>query len=424
MRNMVETAFLTPAMELKATELNDVIGGRKELFNHFYPTVVSNLHSRTSQLMKDIAAYRDRNVQVLSSPYMMDYCVFDLKGRDADVVYRAIGIDKKELADAIKEMKKYIKDNCKLKGYSPPDSLFVNVTPFRVALLLAIRYYLEGGKKKEVSECCAYMGYSMYHTLFYGSFPNGVRPETMVYTMTNLTNKHKIKQQGSVDGLLTYGIELCTTSYRQKIMDSTDQDIIYVIGQFSSRIRGYIRDIAQKYYDNDEKKEAIFLSTERVDSDEGSSFVERTSRSGEIDKLASMYTSRFFQRPIDDTIVRICAQMNQISRNELKNALNTLRSDKARIPEIRDFYQGIFYLYSDADPDNMNVHSKKFLSTMDAIYKKGNSKEKNITNVKAALDRWLNATSSTYRETTRAATINNFRKAIFQYFTFSVMMRS
>ena len=131
---------------------------------------------------------------------------------------------------------------------------------------------------------------------FYGSFPHGVRAETMVYTMTNLTNKHKIKQQGSVDGLLTYGVSLCITSYKQRIMDCTDQDIIYVIGQFSSRIRGYIRDIAQKYYENDKKKEAIFISSEKVDTDEGSNFVERSSRSGDIDKLASMYTTRFFPK--------------------------------------------------------------------------------------------------------------------------------
>lgn len=420
---MFQSQYLTPAMELKAAELDDVIAGRKGLFNQFYPTVVSHLRRNENKLMKDIAAYRDRNVQVLSSPYMLDYCIFEVNGKDADVVFDATGIDKKEMDKAISEMKSYINENAKLKGYTPPASLFKNVTAFRVALFLAMRFFLERGDSAKVEQCCAYMGYSMYHTLFYGSFPHGVRAETMVYTMTNLTNKHKIKQQGSVDGLLTYGVSLCITSYKQRIMDCTDQDIIYVIGQFSSRIRGYIRDIAQKYYENDKKKEAIFISSEKVDTDEGSNFVERSSRSGDIDKLASMYTTRFFQRPIDDTIVRVCAQMNQISRNELKNALTTLRSDKARIPEIKEFYQGIFYLYAEEDPDNMDVHSKKFLSMMDSIYKKGNSKEKNITNVKAALDRWLNATSSTYRETTRAATINNFRKAIFQYFTFSVMMR-
>ena len=60
---------------------------------------------------------------------------------------------------------------------------------------------------------------------------------------------------------------------------------------------------------------------------------------------------------------------------------------------------------------------------MDAIYKKGNSKEKNITMVKGLLDKWLNAVSPTYREVTRAATINNFRKALYQYFIFSVTLR-
>lgn len=419
----LEALKYQPAMEVSTEELLSIIKGRKEFFNQFYPQIVKVMASGTPKLMRAIAAYRDRNIEVLSSPYLLNYTIFGVG--DEQVVWDITHIDPDVVAVEIKKLKDEIREGCKRQGFKAPASLFVNVTPLRVILLLIMRYYMERGQKDNLHEVCSYCAYSMFHTLFYNSFPYGVRKETMVYTMTNITNKHKLKNQKDVDSLLNYGITLCVQSYRQRLMDCTDHDMVYIIGQFKSRLRGYIVGIAQKYYENDKKKEAIFSSSEMLDTEEGSDFVERSSQAGDVEQLAQQYTTRFFQKPVDDEILKICAKMNQVSKPELKNAVSAIRTDKARIPEVKKFYSGIFYLYLENEgSSSIDVHSKKFLAAMDAIYKKGNSKEKNITMVKEMLDKWLNATSNTYREVTRAATINNFRKALYQYFIFSVTLRS
>lgn len=414
-----------PAMEVSTDELLNIVGGRKEFFNKFYPVILNNLPKNTSKMMRYVAGYRDKNIEVLSSPYFLNYTVFSTEGADGDIIWQCSGLDKDEVGKEVTAFKKEVKEGCKLHGYKAPASLFENLTDIRVAMVLMIRFYVERGMKKELSEMCSYFAYSLYHTLFINSFRYGVKEEIMVYTMSNITNKHKLKNQKSVDNVLNYGIALCVQSYKQRLMDCTDHDVLYIIDQFKSRIRGYIVGIAQKYFPNAEKKEAIFTSTDMLTNDEGTDFVERDSKLGNVEQVAQEYCTRFFQKPVDDEILAICAKMNQVSKPELKNAITALRADKARIPEVKQFYSGIFYLYFEsANSSTADVHTKKFLAEMDAIYKKGNSKEKNIAMVKKMLDKWLSATSSTYREVTRSATINNFRKALYQYFIFSVALRS
>lgn len=420
----LEALKYQPAMEVTTSELLTIIGGRKEFFNKFYFTIVKTLPGKTSKLMRGINAYRDKNIEALSSPYFLNYTVFSKEGMDGQLIWDCSGVKLDDVQKEIDIFKKEIKDGCKMHGYTSPAKDFQNLEALRVIMVMMIRFYVERGEKEHVTQMCAYFAYSLYHTLFVNSFPYGVRKETMEYTMANITNKHKLKNQGSVDSVLTYGIELCVQSYKKRLMDCTDHDILYIIDQFKSRIRGYIVGIAQKYYPNDEKKEAIFSSSEMLDTEDGADFVERNSQLGNVEQMAQEYATKFFQKPVDDEILQVCSKMNQVSKPELKNAVSALRADKARIPEVKQFYSGIFYLFYDNAGESSTVHSKKFLAEMDAIYKKGNSKEKNITMVKRMLDNWLQATSQTYREVSRSATINNFRKALFQYFVFVVALRN
>lgn len=413
----------SPATEMTTAELIDIIGGRKDLFNQFYERVVSGMRANSSRFLQAVSRYRDRNIEILSSPYLLNYTTFTES--DFDVVFNVTGISKQEIEKAIKEMIKNIDANCKIKGYVAPKSSFSNLTGFRVLLMMIMRYYIERGDKHALNEACAYMGYSMFFTIFVNSFRNGIRKETMVYTITTMSNKHKLKHQKDVDGLLTYGIALCAETYKQRIMDCTDHDFIYVIGQFKSREHGYIVSIAQKYYENDKKKEAIFTSKDMLVNDEGETdFVERNSTANWVESLAREYSSQFFQKPVDSSIIGIVSKLNEVSALELKNALITLKGDKTRITEMKAFYEAIFYLYLNAsNGGERDVHTKKFLTVMNDVYKKGNSKEKNITAVKAFLNKWLAAASATYRETTRTPTLNNYRRATFQYLVFTVAMR-
>ena len=53
---------------------------------------------------------------------------------------------------------------------------------------------------------------------------------------------------------------------------------------------------------------------------------------------------------------------------------------------------------------------------MEGVYKKGNSKNKNVILVKESLDRWLKMGSVVYNRSNRPSTINDMKKGLYMYF--------
>ena len=58
---------------------------------------------------------------------------------------------------------------------------------------------------------------------------------------------------------------------------------------------------------------------------------------------------------------------------------------------------------------------------MDRLYKPGNTTDQNKLTIKERLDSWLEMGSKTFRTTNRTATINTFRKSIYNYFILKIM---
>lgn len=412
------------AMEMTSAEFMNFIEGRKDLYDSFYEKVVSGLRKNERQLFRYIAEYRDKNIEILSSPYMLKYMLF--VEEDSRIIFKVTGIDEDEATAKVNELKRFIKQNAKnTKAFKESGALpdFSNLVPFRVILLFIMKYYLDSKQQKKLKEACSYMAYSMYYSVFYNFFRTPPRKETMIYTMNNMSNKFKIKQFQSVDQLLEYAVENITTAYPTKFNEMTDYDIIYLISQAKTRIRGYIYNIKNEYLKNDLEKNAIFQSSEIVGDE--NDIIERRSSSGDVDKLAQMYTTDFFQRNINQQYVMISAKSCNVPKNELLNALMILRDDDNKINDVNLFYSSLFYLYLNDDKGNSlaSVNTSKFLASMEAVYKRGNSIDKNIITVKKLMDEWLQAGSEAYRATNRLATMNNFRKAIYTYFVFSVALR-
>lgn len=413
------------ATEMTTAEFLSFIEGRREIYDTFYARVVQGLKANDKRLFDFISKYRDKYIDCLSSPYPLEYPLF--VPSDAKVLYAVTGIEESELEAKIKELKKFIKENAKnTKAYKEagitPD--FQNVVPFRVLMILVIKYYMDTRQKEKVRECCAYLGYSQYYSVFKNAFRTMPRKETMAYTIETMSNKFKIKQMSNVDELITYSIEKLTTTYTERFRDCMDHDIIYLINQAKSRLRGYVMKIADAYRRNDAAKNAIFKGTEFVNDDSGTNIIERKSASGEVTTMARNYTTRFFQKEVNQDIALIASKLCTVSRNELRSALDILRRDTSRIDEVTEFYECLFSLYIKSGNSLSTASSTKFLAEMEAIYKKGNSIDPNITTVKRLIDSWLEATSNVYRATNRQATLNNFRKAIYTYFVYTVGLRA
>lgn len=401
---------------VKKPALPDVSADKCILRETYYKTIEDNLSNpiRERKLMEYISKYRDKYIGPLSSPYIYDYTVFTED--DFNIVFMVCGLDKRDVEKTVKSIEYIVKDN---KTGSNKSIEKKNFTAFNAIMVLVMRYYILKNDKNKLKTITAYYGYSMYWTLFARSFKK-FKPnyEVMVYTVNNLTNKYILKQVGSVDGMIQYGMDLAVTTYEDRIKRCSDDDIVLQVDAFKTRIGGYIKNVADMYYKNYEKKNAIFSSKEVLDD---GSTVERDTIIGDVEGLSQRYTTKFFSSEPSMKIVNLVSRYNSVSTSDLKNTLYVL-SNSNNIDEVKSLYSSLFYIFLNSN-NNLGIdqiQSAKFLAVMDSIYKKGNSNDKNVITVKQLLDKWLKEGSETYRSTSRLGTQNSFRKAIFQYFIFTV----
>ena len=90
---------------------------------------------------------------------------------------------------------------------------------------------------------------------------------------------------------------------------------------------------------------------------------------------------------------------------------------------MRTFYQSIFYLFLSLGTYTLkDIKSASFISEMMKLYKPGNTIDKNRIIIREIMDKWLIVGSKTYRTTSRVATQSSFRKSIYDYFIFKILV--
>lgn len=390
--------------KLKIDELEKVY----MLRDKYYPMIEKNLPKNERTLLRHIGKYRDKNMPILSSPYLTNYPVFSQA--DEKVVFDACGIN-------IVEMKKDTYQTTLLSG-KMATSKKKNFQPIQILLVLIMRYYILTKQQKKLNVIYHYYAYSIYWSVFTSWFRKYLpREGTMIYTIDNLSNKFIIKQLKSLDAMLFYAVDNTIKLQWDRIISSSDGEISYIIDGLKTKVNNYFGGVAKIFYENHEKGEIVFRGEEFL---EDGSQRDVKSIGGDVEMLAQELTTKFFSEPPRQDIINQVSRLKGVSSSELRNTL-TLLVDEQLIEEVKSFYESIFFLYfSDDNSKDKNVKSMSFLGIMESIYKKGNSNDKNIRTIKELMNKWLDRGSTTYRATSRLATQNDFRKAIYYYFIFLV----
>ena len=176
-----------------------------------------------------------------------------------------------------------------------------------------------------------------------------------------------------------------------------------------------IRDAFEKDY-----RSGNYMNTERDNEDEND-FKTSDSNSLLIQRIVDQVVLKLSVNGPDSRIVDISAKMNQVSVNETRNTLNQLTQNKDESINIRALCESILYLYLFNGENHVNdLNGSKFLTFCLAVYKKSNTNDENVIKVKSILDTWIEKYSETYRKTQRVATLNNFRRALYTFFVFTL----
>lgn len=373
---------------------------------NIYPKVEQAFTSKETQrkFSAIVASYVDRNVNRLSTAGPSKRTLFSDMERNK--VYDLIDFDPK-ICKAIVKQSNYIKASWKI----------VN-NPFNLVMMMILRY-AKLNKLDQINQLAVtYLTLSMYPSLHYKYFKFEPNEAIMQYTINNLSNKFKVKQVGNILQALVDTTALADKTYDKNIRHANDKELTDYINAYKTRLNSLIKKIRDAF--EKDYRSGNYMNTE-LDNEDENDFKTSDSNSLLIQRIVDQVVLKLSVNGPDSRIVDISAKMNQVSVNETRNTLNQLTQNKDESVNIRALCESILYLYLFNGENHVNdLNGSKFLTFCLAVYKKSNTNDENVIKVKSILDTWIEKYSETYRKTQRIATLNNFRRALYTFFVFTL----
>ena len=402
----------TPEEVVSKEELRKVDKFPKKyvMLDKYGESIHINLKKNLMQLIRHIALYREKNIEKLQTPYPYDYPIWT--PRDTSIYFKVCDIDEKEFFDMMLTLNMP-------SDYTMKKAFIRDKAVHAIEMMILREMMISKYDKKYIDILLYYIGYSNYWQAYTVSFKFKPNKQIVEYTINAMNNKYKIKELGSVDKLIFYGAEGAMITYRDDIIEGSDyKSFMWIPDRIITKFKGYVKSMAAPIYENIKNKNALFTAS--IVDDEGKDLDNETATSATI-TYADKYVNKLLASSINEKWLYHIAINRGVSETELRATINYIRDDASIYNEILDLYRAMFYTFLVTCGRTTNeIKSKKFIVEMNSAYKRGNTTDKNIIVIKHYLHKWLIKGSSTYRNSKRPDTINKFKRAIFEYFTYSI----
>ena len=377
----------------------------KVLRSELYPYVETAFsdQKKLKQFEALIAKYIDKNSELLSAIGPMNIILFTDK--DKSPIFDIIGVTPNQV--------KAIKN--KSKDRKTTDNLIE--APFSTLMAVIVSYFGVKKNNNMVQMSTFYLTMSMYPFIYHRSFPYPPNENVMNYTINNLSKKFKIKQTSNFIAAI---IETAMGAYKlheKGLLEGIDDSHTQFVYAIKTRVSSFIKKIAREFYAN--HKEGKYLNTE-FESNEEDKYREADSSIYLINSKADAVTLKLIIDGPPMKLITMAANTQKVSINELRNYITTKVTNDNK-DDVHSIVESILYLYLfDEKNDIRNINSDQFLLYCMDVYRRSNTTDKNVVNIKKILDSWLEDLG-TYKKTQRVATINNFRKAMYCFFVIAIM---
>lgn len=374
-------------------------------------TLVNKSLSNSQQLSKykaNISKFINKRSKELYDTVPCSRILYGLE--DETDYFKSLNIDKTSIENAIS--KTYY---AKISNFNPRAAK----NPQTITSLCVIRYFYLKNDKKNLDLACVYLAFSgsMYPSAHYGSFPV-VEPteyrHIMEYVLNNmLTNKYDLKREGSVIGAIRSVCNTWLDSYKDLFKSFSDDDIVYLIQQLHGRIKSFIQNIAELYYEAYKNRDSFSYETDATGDEEGNGFRLVDNDSMKMEKIVEASMNYINTRGVDYKIIKMVADQN-VTPSEVKLIIETIDNNPQTIPLIKELMRIMISQYMLEGKDR-DVTSIEFISY--SITPKPNSKNKDILRQKEIIEELLNTGTPNYRRRkNRAETKSSYHKALLGYY--------
>lgn len=357
-----------------------------------------------------IGRYVSRNNDKLTTSGPQYLIPFTMK--DKQEYFDLFSISDTEVAALVDKITKQVNDKANWR-------LFKN-NPIFFIFYCCIRYATLAKDSKLLNSALIAMALSVYPSIFAKYFRYEPNPNIMQYTIDNLSNRFIIKKSNHIFGTLTYSIQSSWKFHEKDFSRGADQDVIRFIQRIRNDQNSLLKKIANAYQTN--YKKGLFVTTQ-VDAYDDNINVDNVNNTNKVEALSNKIVLSMLTNGVDLRIADFASNAAQVSKLDLRNYISLIINEKES-ETMKEFISSILflYLYTDShEPDD--IRSKEFIGYALQLFKKTNSKDKNVTNIKTTLDKW-GTSSGIYRKFSRSATRVDYTKAIFMYFILSIQMYS
>ena len=195
------------------------------------------------------------------------------------------------------------------------------------------------------------------------------------------------------------------------ILNCSDDDIRNFIPGISTRISSIIGNLRTEF--DKAWKSGNYLNTESelLDKDE----IRTTSNlSADISKIVVSISNKIINSPVDMKLAKIASSSSNVSNTAIVNCINTLNDNIDE--DVQKLMILIIQLFlMDGSYTEKDIKSWNFITYSFNVYKKSNTNDESIIEIKKVLDRILTKYSPNYIKTNRIATKIQFRRALFMY---------
>lgn len=329
---------------------------------------------------------------------------------DADDFFKSTDIDKKIIKNAIEHTyyneisnfnPRYAKDEC------------------TIAMMCLIRYFYFKKNPKDLDMALITMAFSgkFYPSIWYGSFPVAAPQEhIMNYVVNNMcNNKFDIVREGNVIGAIRSVSNTWVNAYPQKLKEFHDDDVVYLIQQLHNRIRSFMNNIAELYYEAYENKD-LYMTYDSDDISE-ENFHLADSDSMRMERVVSSTMNYINNHDVDYRALKLSSS-TLIKMDELKSIIQNINGNTKNTLLIREYITLMVATYYQQSKTK-EVRDLDFVTF--SIKPKPNSKDKYVIRQKELLDLILiNNSTHFQRRRNRDATEKAYYRSINSYFALVV----
>lgn len=356
-----------------------------------YRKVVSNTIEKRQKELFDIGP--------MSNIFFTDY--------DNQEFYKALGITEVQINNAMEGA--YFMDIPSFNPRSAKDE-------FTAMQMCVIRYFMLTNQPRDLDLAISILLISgkFYPSAFSMCYPK-VDPseyrEIMVYAINNeLSNKFDLKVSGSLFASLRNLGNTCFSSYDKMMKSFTDEEYVYVIQQAQTRLRSFMKNIAEVYYKCYEDKNYITFDSDNFDQD---NYRLADNDSLKVERCVERTMKYINSSKVDYAICK-AASSDLVRTEEVKAIIEYILNDRDDIKEVRELIQLIVNSYMSQSKDK-DINNINFITY--TISPKPNTKDKNILRQKEIITKFLRESPSSFnKRRSRSATENAYYRAVYMYF--------